>query len=403
MKLLHQQMVLKVDVIGDMDNNSIRVLFVAHSTGFGGASRSMLQLMIELRNNYNVTPIVLMPYSFNQNDKYSMKFMCNQNSIEVIETFVPWFKRSSFVKFCILYLLHSLYLPVTMWKLRHYKFDLIHSNGSVQSLGGLLSRLFKIPHVWHLREFGFLDFGFKDYIGKWHERMIYKRGDVFIAISKIIKNAYTDVIPAEKIKVIYNGISVTDYNKQAHHTNTKIQFVCVGAVHESKNQLDVIKATKLLVDSGVTDFMINIVGPESKDYKEQLDTYIKENEISDFITFHGIRNDVPNFLEGMDIGLMLSNNEAFGRVTVEYMLQNLAVIASNTGANPEIISNNEIGLLYKHGEPEDLAQCMKQLIEDNNLLKSMSTAGQLYAREMFPSSKNTRLIYDIYKSVLAPL
>ena len=100
---------------------------------------------------------------------------------------------------------------------------------------------------------------------------------------------------------------------------------------------------------------------------------------------------------------MLSNNEAFGRVTVEYMLQNLAVIAANTGANPEIISKNEIGLLYKHGEPEDLAQCMKQLIEDNNLLKSMSTAGQLYAREMFPSSKNTRLIYDIYKSVLAPL
>ena len=41
--------------------------------------------------------------------------------------------------------------------------------------------------------------------------------------------------------------------------------------------------------------------------------------------------------------------------------------------------------------------------KDNNLLKSMSTAGQLYAREMFPSSKNTRLIYDIYKSVLAPL
>ena len=122
-----------------MKQENIKVLFVAHSTGFGGASRSMLQLMIELRNNYNVTPIVLMPYSFNQNDKYSMKFMCNQNSIEVIETFVPWFKRSSFVKFCILYLLHSLYLPVTMWKLRHYKFDLIHSNGSVQSLGGLLS------------------------------------------------------------------------------------------------------------------------------------------------------------------------------------------------------------------------------------------------------------------------
>ena len=34
---------------------------------------------------------------------------------------------------------------------------------------------------------------------------------------------------------------------------------------------------------------------------------------------------------------MLSKNEAFGRVTVEYMLQNLLVIATNTGANSELV------------------------------------------------------------------
>ena len=79
-----------------MKKENIKVLFVAHSTGFGGASRSMLQLMIELRNNYNVTPIVLMPYSFNQNDKYSMKFMCNQNSIVRLDLSL---RRHGFVGF----------------------------------------------------------------------------------------------------------------------------------------------------------------------------------------------------------------------------------------------------------------------------------------------------------------
>ena len=63
---------------------------------------------------------------------------------------------------------------------------------------------------------------------------------------------------------------------------------------------------------------------------------------------------------------MLSKNEAFGRVTVEYMLQNLAVIASDAGANSEIIENGVSGLLYRLGDVDDLARKMIMYLEDKD-------------------------------------
>ena len=37
------------------------VLFITHYSGFYGANRSLIQLMIELRRMYDVSPIVLIP------------------------------------------------------------------------------------------------------------------------------------------------------------------------------------------------------------------------------------------------------------------------------------------------------------------------------------------------------
>lgn len=56
------------------------------------------------------------------------------------------------------------------------------------------------------------------------------------------------------------------------------------------------------------------------------------------IEFLGHRSDVNQLLQDAHIAVMASRCEAFGWVTVEYMMSGLAVIVSNTGANPEIVS-----------------------------------------------------------------
>ena len=101
----------------------------------------------------------------------------------------------------------------------------------------------------------------------------------------------------------------------------------------------------------------------------------------------------------MDVGLMLSKSEAFGRVTVEYMFNNLAVIASDTGANPELVNDRKTGYLYKLGDIASLADKMEQLINNRDLLMEMASNGYHYAIQTFPSEKNTTAVYELYQKV----
>ena len=210
-----------------------------------------------------------------------------------------------------------------------------------------------------------------------------------------------EYVTSEKIEIIYNGISLDKYNKSAIHNNNILQFCCCGNVHPSKNQLEILKATDILVNEmGIKDFKINIIGYDSTQYKQKLLKFIDENKINNYVVFHGMIKNIPEILEKMDVGLMVSNNEAFGRVTIEYMFQNLCVIANDSGANREIINSKEIGIIYPKGNFQVLAEKMKYLIVNKKAMLSMANKANHYARSNFNSNLNSKKIYEYYIKIL---
>lgn len=72
---------------------------------------------------------------------------------------------------------------------------MVHSNSSVIDMGAYVSMARRIPHVWHLREFGYEDFRLVSVFGKRYERWIYSKCTCAIAISKVI---------AEKFRPYFN-------------------------------------------------------------------------------------------------------------------------------------------------------------------------------------------------------
>lgn len=378
----------------------IKVLFVTHTYDMGGANRSMLQLMKELKATKQVVPIVLAPIQ--ENNKINIVTKCQELEIPCICTRFYWFKATSYIKPIIKMLLNYIILyPLALYKLRRYDFDIVHSNGSVIDLGGYISRVRNVRHVWHLREFGLLDFGLFSVFGKRYERFVYGMGDVFIAISKRVSQEYADVIPGNKIRLIYNGVIPKDNNLISRHTNDTIQIVMIGRIETAKNQMEAVQAVNGLIKQGCTNFHLNIIGSlVPSEYLTTVQDYVHKNELEKFVTFFGERDDVPLILSKMDVGLMLSKNEAFGRVTVEYMLQNIAVVASNTGANLELISDGETGLLYSLGDVALLANKLQMLIDNKSQMQKIATKGQKYALEHFISTQNTMAVLDVYNSLV---
>lgn len=363
----------------------------------GGANRSMLQLILELRKNHNINPVVIVPYGKKPTCDHGLDVECINNNIPVVRSIIPWFIHGKVWIHRFKYVLLLLLYPFLLLKLKKYNIQLVHSNGSVFDLGARISKSLSVPHIWHFREFGTEDISFKPIWGIKYIKKQYAKADQIIAISRAIKESYKDKVDESKMVVIYNGIDLNKYKSLSIHNNNKIQFVVVGVVTPHKNQFEAIKAISVLIRKGITSFHLNIIGLENAKYKNLLSNFVKENKLENYVTFWGVRNNVPSLLSSMDVGLMLSRTEAFGRVTIEYMFQKLAVIASDTGANPELIKDGQTGFLYHFGDYQDLADKMEKLIKNNQLLQKISTQGCDYARAEFTSLKNSDKIFQLYK------
>ena len=377
----------------------MRILFITHTNSLDGANRSLLQLVIELRSNHHAEPIIVCP-----RDKHShvLTDVYSKANIKCIAMPLVWFKLAEHISpvrrllLAISFLLHNLYL---IYKLRNVRFDMVHSNTSVIDMGAYLAMWRGVPHVWHLREFGFEDFGMKSVLGRRYEQWIYKKCAYGIAISQAIARKYKPIF-GKRLRLIYNGIAPKSELLQAAHNNDILTFCIVGRIEPNKNQMEVLKACQLLKHEHNCTFKLLVVGSGNVAYTEKLKKYVADNDLESNVIFTGFRNDIPEVLSKCDVGLTTSTNEAFGRITVEYMMQNLAVIASDNGANPEIINDGDTGLLYHLGEAKQLACKMHMLIADNELLQRLARNGRQYACKYFSSVKNSDSIYLLYKTLV---
>ena len=122
-----------------------------------------------------------------------------------------------------------------------------------------------------------------------------------------------------------------------------------------------------------------IVGNYSdKVYYQELIDIIRLHKLDNDITFTGYLNDVNNLLDKMHIGILASSNEAFGRVTIEYMLHKLVPIVKDSGANSELIKNNETGYLYNNNK--ELTTIIVKLINNPQNRYFISENAYIYAK-----------------------
>ena len=378
----------------------MRVLFITHVNSLDGANKSLLRLATELRLNHDVEPIVVCPRDIHS---HVLTEAYAKEGIACIPVPLVRFKQvghrslAAKIKFAVSFLLHLLYM---IYALRRVKFDLVHSNSGVIDMGAYLAMWRRVPHVWHLREFGYEDFRMTSVFGKGYERWIYKKCAYAIAISRAIENKFKPYFN-NRLRLIYNGIVPKDEALTAAHKNAVTTFCIVGRLEPNKNQMEVLKACCILKQTGKCAFRLLIVGAGgSTAYIEELKRYVADHRLEDDVTFTGYRYDVPEILSRCDVGLTASTNEAFGRVTVEYMMQNLAVIASAAGANAEIIDDGETGLLYPLGHAELLADKMRLMVENRDLLLRLAANGKQQALKCFSSVQNSDAIYHLYTTLV---
>jgi glycosyltransferase involved in cell wall biosynthesis len=131
-----------------------------------------------------------------------------------------------------------------------------------------------------------------------------------------------------------------------------------------------------------------------EEYLKNLKDLVKKLNIEDKIIFTGFTKEAPAHFLLCDTTVLATENETFGLVVVESMIQKVPVIATNRGGPKEIIDDKEDGLLFDRSS-DDLAKKISLLYHDRNFLKELSQNAYKKAIEKFEYNKQLEKLYKV--------
>jgi Glycosyltransferase len=274
------------------------------------------------------------------------------------------------------------------WHLWKYKPDIIHSHA------GKLIRvvLSKTPIIATIHGQGC---NLKDY----------KRYDTVCAISKSIQQEWTDkwnITPS----LIENGIDCEKMKTIANIQNSnELHFVQVSRViFDPKGQDILVKAFSMLLQRILKEncgkkCFLHFVGDglDIDKLKKLVDAY----QINDYVKLEGFKDPkwIQEHLCEYDLFVQPSRREGFGLTVAEACAAKIPVLVSDIEGPLEIIDYGELGMIFRCGDVEDLADKLYQFVKKGRDNKQVKAAYN-HTINHYDIHVTTAKYMDIYNRVL---
>lgn len=374
----------------------MKVLYIAHSSGLQGSGVALLNIIKGIRD-FGVTPILVLPQNgmmSEEAEKLNIKcyycpcsntiYPCKKGLINLLKYPIR------IIRMIVL----NYYDIIKLNKIiRIEKPDIIHSNTGTIRFGAIAAKKNNIPHVWHIREYQTLDFGWEPFGGIELQRKLYgDKNNNCIAITKDVFDYFK--LNLSKDKVIYDGVfSEKIRNFQSSPSN---YFLFVGCLKEGKGIFDAVNAFNQLMNQVPENIEFWLAGKD----EVGINKIINECSNPKRIKYLGFRNDIYQLMSRAIALIVPSKFEGFGFITTEAMLNSCLVIGRNTGGTKEQFDNGfemlgkEIGLRFE--SIEQLTQLMIEVASNPIAFSEMKERAYSVVRSLYTLEINTKKIYDYY-------
>lgn len=290
-------------------------------------------------------------------------------------------------------LLRNLYYAVksTMWLRKHrVEFDLVQANGFVTwgradivavhyvHLAWMRSAYF--PFRWSsLRPYHAYQI-LLTWINGHFERRVYRQARMVIAVSAFTASEVIGLgIPAEKVRVIHNGVSTDDFCpglsvRDAFVLPEGLVGLFVGDIKTSRKNLDAV----LKAMCEVPEMHLAVAGAlEGSPYPE----IVRNMGLTDRVTFTGKTTRMADLMRSVDFFVFPSHYEAHPLVILEAMASGLPVVVSRNFGAADYVGDG--GLVY--GDSWDIAAlvvALQQIARDPQLRTAMAAEARRLSLSM---------------------
>lgn len=176
----------------------------------------------------------------------------------------------------------------------------------------------------------------------------------------------------------------------------------IGMIRPDKGQIFFLKMAEILLNK-YDDLTFLQIGDYTKDtqyYKKDIDSYCNKLA-SKKIKFIGYKHDIENYISVADIIVISSiKTEAQTRLVSQAYLMKKNIVATNVGGLPEMIDDNETGLLCKPENALDLAEKVSMLLENAQLRKRLSDRAYQYGKSNSTMAYMMNYMLNIYKTLM---
>jgi glycosyltransferase involved in cell wall biosynthesis len=227
------------------------------------------------------------------------------------------------------------------------------------------------------------------------ERFAGRLGDRVITVSHHDRDLalHYRIVPAEKLKVIWNG--VPDTPLRARPETHPPRVVMVARFAPPKDHALLLRALAGLRELPWT---LDLVGegpvlPQAQALAEALG-------LTERVRFLGARRDVAEVLAGGQVFALASYSEGLPLSVLEAMRSGLPVVATDVGGVKEAVVEGKTGFLVGQGDEAGFRERLAGLLQDPRLRVSLGEAGRKRYEEAFTLERMLRETWQVYEEIL---
>lgn len=286
--------------------------------------------------------------------------------------------------------------------MRRIGIDVVHCNTVRASIYGLpAATLAGIPRLWHLQDI-------VDPFGP-VQLVLQALATRTIVISHAVGHFFTGR-RARRAILIPNGVDLDEFQPDAQDQGIRFDWGVrpdetviglVGRLASWKGQHLLVHAASRLMKAGYSVRLVFAGDTRFGDpaYLDELRQLIRDVGLENQVVFTGFIRDVSKVMASLDIVVVPSFHEPFGRVVIEGMAARKPVVGSAGGGIPNIIDDGVDGLLFPVGSVDDLTRQLSKLCANPSLRATLGQAARQRVEKEFSIGTYVQRLESLYEHV----